>query len=111
MFTHRKRLLASTAVAAPRSAAARIARSRVSFVWRCRSNRPGPPTRSSSPGMASARCPTWKPITWTEEQLAKGVIWIGSDLPREFFLYGTPGFGELEIEQRIEKYEAIRQWA
>jgi catechol 2,3-dioxygenase len=48
--------------------------------------------------------PTWKPITWTEEQLAKGVIWIGSDLPREFFLYGTPTAGGLEIDKRVARY-------
>ena len=34
--------------------------------------------------------PTWKPVRWTAEQVGKGIIWIGSDLPKEFFLYGTP---------------------
>jgi catechol 2,3-dioxygenase len=34
--------------------------------------------------------PTWKPVTWTEEELDKGIIWYGSPLPAEFFLYGTP---------------------
>lgn len=34
--------------------------------------------------------PTWTPVRWTADQIAKGIIWIGSDLPKEFFLYGTP---------------------
>jgi catechol 2,3-dioxygenase len=34
--------------------------------------------------------PAWKPITWTEAELARGIIWIGSSLPAEFFRYGTP---------------------
>jgi catechol 2,3-dioxygenase len=45
--------------------------------------------------------PTWKPVTWTEAQLAKGIIWVGSDLPGEFFLYGTPNVGENETARRI----------
>lgn len=34
--------------------------------------------------------PAWKPITWREEELDAGIIWYGSPLPAEFFLYGTP---------------------
>ncbi len=34
--------------------------------------------------------PAWQPITWREEELDKGIIWFGSPLPAEFFLYGTP---------------------
>ncbi|MGG4454096.1 catechol 2,3-dioxygenase [Brevibacillus porteri] len=34
--------------------------------------------------------PTWKTITWNEEQLSKGIIWYGSPLPAEYFMYGTP---------------------
>ncbi|WP_411502382.1 catechol 2,3-dioxygenase [Brevibacillus centrosporus] len=34
--------------------------------------------------------PAWQPITWKEEQLEKGIIWYGSPLPAEFFMYGTP---------------------
>ena len=34
--------------------------------------------------------PTWKPVTWKQSELAKGIIWVGSDLPSEFLLYGTP---------------------
>jgi catechol 2,3-dioxygenase len=45
--------------------------------------------------------PTWKPVTWTESQLAKGIIWVGSDLPGEFFLYGTPNVGESETAKRV----------
>jgi catechol 2,3-dioxygenase len=44
--------------------------------------------------------PAWKPVTWTQDQLAKGIIWVGSDLPREFFLYGTPNVGETETAKR-----------
>lgn len=34
--------------------------------------------------------PTWKPVTWTQSQVEKGIIWIGSNLPQDFFVYGTP---------------------
>ena len=34
--------------------------------------------------------PDWKTITWTEEDLDKGLVWVGATLPVEFFLYGTP---------------------
>lgn len=34
--------------------------------------------------------PAWKPVTWTEESLDKSIIWFGSPLPAEYFLYGTP---------------------
>jgi catechol 2,3-dioxygenase len=34
--------------------------------------------------------PDWKPVTWREENLDKGIIWFGSPLPTEYFLYGTP---------------------
>lgn len=34
--------------------------------------------------------PDWKPVTWTEENVDKAVIWYGSPLPTEYFLYGTP---------------------
>ncbi|MED4601959.1 catechol 2,3-dioxygenase [Paenibacillus validus] len=34
--------------------------------------------------------PAWKPIMWQEEDLEKGIIWYGSQLPQEFFMYGTP---------------------
>jgi catechol 2,3-dioxygenase len=34
--------------------------------------------------------PAWKPVTWQEHQLEKGIIWYGSPLPAEYFLYGTP---------------------
>lgn len=34
--------------------------------------------------------PAWKPITWKEADLEKGIIWIGASLPAEFFRYGTP---------------------
>jgi catechol 2,3-dioxygenase len=34
--------------------------------------------------------PEWKPIRWKEDELEKGIIWYGSPLPAEFFMYGTP---------------------
>ncbi|MEA2251868.1 MAG: catechol 2,3-dioxygenase [Solirubrobacteraceae bacterium] len=34
--------------------------------------------------------PTWKPVTWTEENLEAGIVWYGGGLPAEFFTYGTP---------------------
>ncbi|MEK4799355.1 catechol 2,3-dioxygenase [Thermoactinomyces sp. FSL K6-2592] len=34
--------------------------------------------------------PDWKPVTWREENLDKGIIWFGSPLPAEYFIYGTP---------------------
>ena len=34
--------------------------------------------------------PAWKPVTWREHNLDKGIIWFGSPLPAEYFLYGTP---------------------
>jgi catechol 2,3-dioxygenase len=37
--------------------------------------------------------PAWKPVTWHEHNLDKGIIWYGSPLPAEFFLYGTPTVG------------------
>ncbi|KIL45123.1 catechol 2,3-dioxygenase [Jeotgalibacillus soli] len=38
--------------------------------------------------------PDWKPITWREEDLEKAIIWYGSQLPQEFFQYGTPIIGD-----------------
>lgn len=40
--------------------------------------------------------PAWKPIVWTEETLAAGIVWFGGNLPGEFFLYGTPVVHEHE---------------
>lgn len=37
--------------------------------------------------------PNWKPVTWTEENVDTAVIWYGSPLPTEYFLYGTPNNG------------------
>ncbi|MCH8291389.1 catechol 2,3-dioxygenase [Candidatus Poribacteria bacterium] len=34
--------------------------------------------------------PDWKPITWHEDELDKGIIWFGPSLPAEFLTYGTP---------------------
>jgi len=34
--------------------------------------------------------PDWKPVKWTEDELAEAIIWYGGELPDEYFLYGTP---------------------
>lgn len=34
--------------------------------------------------------PTWTPVTWTQREIETGIIWIGSKLPQDFFVYGTP---------------------
>ncbi|MFC3040707.1 catechol 2,3-dioxygenase [Virgibacillus xinjiangensis] len=34
--------------------------------------------------------PDWEPVVWKEEDLEKGIIWYGSQLPDDFFQYGTP---------------------
>ncbi|SFJ43926.1 catechol 2,3-dioxygenase [Thermoflavimicrobium dichotomicum] len=34
--------------------------------------------------------PDWEPVTWREDNLAQGIIWYGSPLPAEYFMYGTP---------------------
>jgi catechol 2,3-dioxygenase len=38
--------------------------------------------------------PTWKPVTWTQNEIQTGIIWVGAELPQEFFLYATPQFKE-----------------
>ncbi len=43
--------------------------------------------------------PTWKPVRWQASQAAKGIIWIGSDLPKEFFNYGTPIVGSAAAQR------------
>ncbi|OCS84668.1 catechol 2,3-dioxygenase [Caryophanon tenue] len=40
--------------------------------------------------------PAWKTIEWKGKDLEKAIIWHGSNLPQEFFNYGTPArTGEL----------------
>lgn len=34
--------------------------------------------------------PDWKPVVWDEQHVDKGIIWFGSPLPAEYFMYGTP---------------------
>ncbi|WP_068676433.1 catechol 2,3-dioxygenase [Oceanobacillus sp. Castelsardo] len=34
--------------------------------------------------------PDWKPVTWTEAQLEKAIIFYGAPLPDSYFKYGTP---------------------
>lgn len=34
--------------------------------------------------------PSWEPITWHEEDLAKGRVWFGGPYPTDFNIYGTP---------------------
>ena len=56
--------------------------------------------------------PDWKPITWhAEKNLDKGIIWYGSPLPAEYFLYGTPtvemapsgGSIKHEVEEELDE--------
>lgn len=55
--------------------------------------------------------PTWKPVTWREQNLAKGIIWFGSPLPAEFFLYGTPlGEGRSSLLSMNGKRKQLRRW-
>lgn len=46
--------------------------------------------------------PAWKPVRWTEETLARGIIWHGSDLPAEFFMYGTPPLEQLATAGMVD---------
>ena len=58
--------------------------------------------------------PAWKPITWTEEELDKGIIWYGSPLPAEYFLYGTPpaaaGVPTTEDATQAEELERVQEF-
>ncbi len=38
--------------------------------------------------------PTWKPVTWKQSEIQKGIIWVGAELPREFMMYATPPYIE-----------------
>ena len=49
--------------------------------------------------------PDWKPVTWTEETLDKGIIWFGSPLPGEYFLYGTPDVSD--VAETLVEEEAV----
>ena len=49
--------------------------------------------------------PDWKPITWTQETLDKGIIWFGSPLPGEYFLYGTPDVSD--VAETLVEEEAV----
>ncbi|MEH7177863.1 hypothetical protein [Neobacillus vireti] len=42
--------------------------------------------------------PDWKTVTWNENELEKGVIWYGSALPEEYFLYGTPDASKVQVK-------------
>lgn len=47
--------------------------------------------------------PDWREVTWSEAELAKGIIWVGSDLPGEFFLYGTPHAQPTDTQRRLAR--------
>jgi catechol 2,3-dioxygenase len=49
--------------------------------------------------------PTWKPVTWREKDLDKGIIWFGSPLPAEYFLYGTPQVDVSAAAQSVPQSE------
>jgi catechol 2,3-dioxygenase len=34
--------------------------------------------------------PDWKTVEWKGKDLEHAIIWYGSNLPQEFFEYGTP---------------------
>lgn len=40
--------------------------------------------------------PDWEPVTWTEANLARGIVFWGGELPSQFFTYGTPDVGAIE---------------
>jgi catechol 2,3-dioxygenase len=44
--------------------------------------------------------PSWKPITWSGKALEKSIIWFGSPLPAEYFLYGTPNIAGVQEEEQ-----------
>ena len=56
--------------------------------------------------------PDWKPVTWREENLERGIIWYGSPLPAEYFLYGTPPVGDQQggsiRKEEQEELEEVR---
>lgn len=43
--------------------------------------------------------PDWKTVTWDETNLEPGIIWYGSPLPAEYFLYGTPDVSTQEAAE------------
>lgn len=46
--------------------------------------------------------PEWKTLTWTEENFFNGGgVWFGSELPQDFFVYGTP-IVEAAMEQQAD---------
>jgi len=54
--------------------------------------------------------PDWKPVTWREHQLEKGIIWYGSPLPAEYFLYGTPPVaGQAMSTEQEREAEAVKE--
>jgi catechol 2,3-dioxygenase len=44
--------------------------------------------------------PSWKPVTWSGKALEKSIIWFGSPLPTEYFLYGTPNVAGVQEEEQ-----------
>ncbi len=54
--------------------------------------------------------PSWKPVTWHEKQLDKGIIWFGSPLPAEYFLYGTPAVeGQTTTDEHEREAEVVKE--
>jgi catechol 2,3-dioxygenase len=56
--------------------------------------------------------PTWKPVTWTQQEIQTGIIWIGAELPQEFFLYATPpappaGAASKDAETAVQEKETV----
>jgi catechol 2,3-dioxygenase len=46
--------------------------------------------------------PDWKPVTWHEEDLERGIVFHGGSLPAEFFTYGTPHVEQAEVAEPAE---------
>ena len=54
--------------------------------------------------------PAWKPVTWQGKDFEKGAVWIGSPLPAEFFLYGTPAVeGQATTDEHEREAEVVKE--
>jgi catechol 2,3-dioxygenase len=55
--------------------------------------------------------PDWKPATWKGEDIETGIIFYGSPLPGEYFMYGTPPLEGQEPEGIDEMQQVLQQAA
>lgn len=42
--------------------------------------------------------PDWKPVTWTEDELERAVIFYGAPLPDSYFIFGSPN--EIKVKNK-----------